>query len=195
MARDNAQRRTYRWTVAVVVACVWFVIAAWVALDAVVRGSDRSAVVAVLLVAAVSGAVWLLFVRPAVVVTEEGVEVRNVLTDVFVPWHLVRDVDGGGSLRVHVDDATYPSWAVHSSHRSMRRALVTPVDAQAGTDRSSLEPSAAEGGRAAEVAREVTVVWQACGPETAGERRRGYDGPGVLVAVLSVVAVVVALAL
>lgn len=65
----------------------------------------------VLLVMAV---VWSLFVRPAVILDESGVTLRNVLRDVHIPWARVTDVDVRWNLRVFVGERVYTAWAISS---------------------------------------------------------------------------------
>jgi hypothetical protein len=65
----------------------------------------------VLLVMAV---VWSLFVRPAVILDEDGVTLRNVLRDVHIPWARVTDVESRWNLRVFVGERVYTAWAISS---------------------------------------------------------------------------------
>jgi len=58
--------------------------------------------------------VWSLFVRPAVLLDDDGVTLRNVIRDVQIPWVLVTDVDFRWNLRVFVGDQAYTSWAISS---------------------------------------------------------------------------------
>ena len=65
----------------------------------------------VLLVMAV---VWSLFVRPAVLLDEDGVTLRNVIRDIHIPWARVADVDVRWNLRVFVGERVYTAWAISS---------------------------------------------------------------------------------
>ena len=58
--------------------------------------------------------VWSLFVRPAVLLDEDGVIIRNVVRDVHIPWVRVTDVDFRWNLKVFVGDRAYTSWAISS---------------------------------------------------------------------------------
>ncbi len=58
--------------------------------------------------------VWSLFVRPAVLIDEDGVLLRNVVRDVHIPWVRVTDVDFRWNLKVFVGDRAYTSWAISS---------------------------------------------------------------------------------
>ena len=98
------------WAVAVLVLAVF----SWVAVllaggpegDAQFKLPDQIAMV--LLGCLIAGAV-LAFTRARVVADEEGVRVRNVLSDKLIPWQVVREVrmdDGASwaSLELHDDD-------------------------------------------------------------------------------------------
>jgi len=58
--------------------------------------------------------VWSLFVRPAVLLDEDGVTIRNIVRDVHIPWARVSDVECRWSLKVFVEDRAYIAWAISS---------------------------------------------------------------------------------
>lgn len=58
--------------------------------------------------------VWVLFVRPAVVLGDDGVTIRNVLRDIYIPWGQVTRVDSRWNLKVFVEDQGYTAWAIGS---------------------------------------------------------------------------------
>lgn len=58
--------------------------------------------------------VWSLFVRPAVLLDEDGVTIRNVVRDIHIPWVRVTDVECRWSLKVFVGDRAYTAWAISS---------------------------------------------------------------------------------
>jgi hypothetical protein len=60
---------------------------------------------------------WVLFLRPAVVVDREGVTLRNLVRDVFVPWHLLTDVEARWNVRVFAGEKGYSAWAVSKGDR------------------------------------------------------------------------------
>jgi hypothetical protein len=61
--------------------------------------------------------VWLLYGRPAVVVDDQGVEVRNVLRTVVVPWDAIEYVDTRYTLTVHTADRAVAAWAAPAPGR------------------------------------------------------------------------------
>ncbi|MHB8274838.1 MAG: PH domain-containing protein, partial [Dermatophilaceae bacterium] len=58
--------------------------------------------------------VWSVFVRPAVLLDDEGVTVRNVVRDVHIPWARLTDVEFRWNLKVFVGDRGYTAWAISS---------------------------------------------------------------------------------
>jgi hypothetical protein len=58
--------------------------------------------------------VWSLFVRPAVLLDEDGVTIRNVVRDIHIPWDQVTDVEFRWNLKVLVGDRPYTAWAISS---------------------------------------------------------------------------------
>jgi hypothetical protein len=58
--------------------------------------------------------VWSLLVRPAVVLDDDGVTIRNVLRDIFIPWVRVTDVEFRWNLKVFAGDRPYVAWAISS---------------------------------------------------------------------------------
>lgn len=58
--------------------------------------------------------VWSVFVRPAVVIDQDGVTLRNLLRDVHVPWGRLSDVKVRWNLTVYVGERGYSAWAISS---------------------------------------------------------------------------------
>jgi hypothetical protein len=58
--------------------------------------------------------VWSVFVRPAVLLDDGGVTIRNVVRDVRIPWAELTDVQSRWNLKVFVGDRGYTSWAISS---------------------------------------------------------------------------------
>lgn len=58
--------------------------------------------------------VWSLFVRPAVVLDDDGVTLRNVFRDIHIPWGRVTDAESRWNLKVLVGDRAYTAWAISS---------------------------------------------------------------------------------
>lgn len=58
--------------------------------------------------------VWSVFVRPAVLLDDGGVTIRNVVRDVRIPWAELTDVQSRWNLKVFVGDRGYTAWAISS---------------------------------------------------------------------------------
>ncbi len=121
--------------------------------------------------------VWALFVRPAVLLGDDGVTIRNIARDIHIPWAQVTRVDSRWNLKVYVQDRGYTAWAIASQ---MGRPRLSPggLFAQPGRteghvgadDRSSTsEPrvTAAVVARAIESARKDRAEAAARGAVTA----------------------------
>ncbi|QJW37328.1 PH domain-containing protein [Cellulosimicrobium protaetiae] len=93
---------------------------------------DVGALVGALVPAAlVTYLVWMLFWRPAVEVSDGGVEVRNVTRTVHVPWTAYEGVEARYSLEVRHTGGTVTAWAAprsSGSARWLRRSRRRPVD-------------------------------------------------------------------
>ena len=56
---------------------------------------------------------WVVFVRPCIVLTEEAVEIRNLVRDVRIPWRAVDRTESRWNLHViTTGGAGYGSWAI-----------------------------------------------------------------------------------
>ena len=102
-------------------AAGWIVVAALLLVDLFARGrgSDIRLYGAVL-VASVA-LVYLVWLRPRIVVTGRGLRVINPLRETFVPWAAVRWVDVVDVLRVHTTDGVVRSWPLRETKRSRVR--------------------------------------------------------------------------
>lgn len=74
--------------------------------------------------------VWSVLIRPAVVLREHEVELRNVFHTVRIPYVRVRDVEIGQMTRVHVEGTTYVAGAFGRSRGEIRRDTRAPSDAR-----------------------------------------------------------------
>jgi Bacterial PH domain len=64
---------------------------------------------------------WSLFIRPAVVLDDHGVTLRNVVRDVFIPWVQVTDAEYRWNLKVFAGDLGYTAWAISSQVERPKR--------------------------------------------------------------------------
>jgi hypothetical protein len=97
------------------------VLCAWWDVDLLLRGRPGEALlIGLWVVAALAGTAALLW-RPAVVVDDSGVELRNVLRDVFLPWSAIDAIDTRYALTLISDGRRYQSWSATASGRPPRR--------------------------------------------------------------------------
>ncbi|RKS05580.1 PH (Pleckstrin Homology) domain-containing protein [Nocardiopsis sp. Huas11] len=102
-------------------AGAWVVVALLLLLDVLVRGEGREAWIAGSVLAASVAIVYLVWLRPRVVVTERGLRVINPLRETFVPWTAVLWVDVTDVLRVHTRQTIVRSWPLRETKRAKVR--------------------------------------------------------------------------
>ncbi|MEU0488102.1 PH domain-containing protein [Nocardiopsis sp. NPDC006139] len=104
-----------------VLAVVWIVVAVLLLADLFLRGRGPEIwLYGAVLVASVA-LVYLVWLRPRIVVTERGLRVINPLRETFVPWAAVRWVDVVDVLRVHTTDGVVRSWPLRETKRARVR--------------------------------------------------------------------------
>ena len=117
MGDVGGQRLVYRPLLSRVAAAGYAVFALWWAVDDLRTGDEaRIAVVGPVLLA-LAAVVYGVFWRPAVVVDDDGVELRNVVRDVRVPWSLLAGVETKYALTLLVGERPYRSWAAAAPGR------------------------------------------------------------------------------
>lgn len=115
---------------AVAVGICWSMLGGWVARSAV--GLAWAA-----LLAAVS---WTVFLRPCVRLDERGVELRNIVRDVRVPWAAVAGAGSSWSLLVHTLHGSHASWAISGTASPGRDALLRRGSLGGGAGRPDRGP-------------------------------------------------------
>jgi len=68
--------------------------------------------------AAAAVGVWALFGRPAVLVTPGGVEIRNVLRTIELPWPSIQRVETKYALTLYTAYGAYAAWAAPAPSRA-----------------------------------------------------------------------------
>lgn len=114
----TAGRFVYRPVLTRVLVAALAGIGAWWAVDLALRGRPASAVLLALWTTAVIAALSCLFWRPAVIVDDAAVELRNVVRDVRVPWSELEDVTTRYALTLHAGGRRHQSWAGAAPGRS-----------------------------------------------------------------------------
>ena len=117
---------TFRSRVAPMMAVAWYLLAALGAWDLIRRGEGREVPIGLVILALVTIVVYAIASRPAVIAGPSGVLLRNVLRDVWLPWHDVKSIEAKWSLSVATQDRTFGSWAVSGSnaHRPRRQRML-----------------------------------------------------------------------
>ena len=107
-------------------AVAWYLIAAFGAWDLIRRGDGREVPIGLLCLALVTILVYAIAQRPAVVAGPTGVLVRNVVRDIWLPWHAVKSIEAKWSLSMATEDRTFGSWAVTgaNAHRPRRERML-----------------------------------------------------------------------
>jgi hypothetical protein len=115
-----------------VLGVITLVIGAVILVDIIVEWRTWPGLTTAAVVLAVSAFVWLALVRPSVVAYPDVMVIRNILSDVHVPWHLVESVAIAPVLTVVAGGRSYRSSAIAvsgSDRRALRRAQRASVEA------------------------------------------------------------------
>jgi hypothetical protein len=104
-------------TIRLLLGVVTMVAVSWVA-ALVIRGRLAEGLLFALWLVAGLAALGCLFWRPAVVVDDSAVELRNVVRDVRVPWARLEEVTTRFTLTLHADGRRHQSWAGVAPGRS-----------------------------------------------------------------------------
>jgi Bacterial PH domain len=131
--RDVGGRLIYRPLFARVLIVGFGAVGFWWDADLLLRGDAGPAVLGLLWLGAAGATLVALFWRPAVVVDDEGAELRNVLRDVRIPWAALDAVETRYALTLVAAGRRYASWAGASSGRPPRqrpseRAVPAPLE-------------------------------------------------------------------
>jgi len=101
----------YRPLLARICAAGYAAFALWWAVDDLRTGDEERIAVVGPVLLALGAVVYGMFWRPAVVVDDGGVELRNIVRDVRVPWPLLEGVATQYALTLVVGERSYRSWA------------------------------------------------------------------------------------
>ncbi|PZG27749.1 hypothetical protein C1I98_33195 [Spongiactinospora gelatinilytica] len=116
-------KQVYRSRLAQVLGWVWVVFAAVMAVDLVVRFNGAPSLVAAAVLGVLTAMIVVTSLRPATVLTEDGVLVRNPFRDTFVPWASVAGVKVSHAIQIDADGQTVRCWTPQSSARERVSAL------------------------------------------------------------------------
>jgi hypothetical protein len=135
-AIELKEKVTFRPFLAPIMAGLWYVIAALASYDLLRRGEGREAALGLAAVALLTVVVYAIAHRPAVVADARGVLLRNVVRDVWLPWHLVKSIEARWSLLIATADDRHGSWAMTGGNakRTRRGHAPNPLDATSATE-------------------------------------------------------------
>lgn len=96
--------------------------------------------------AAVCTGAWLLFVRPKLIIGDEGVTVVNPLETIVIGWHSVAALEIKYSLTFFVDEKKVTSWVATGPGRYHARTLHKTELLGLGLDKRDIENGAVRPG-------------------------------------------------
>ncbi|MER5650013.1 PH domain-containing protein [Streptosporangium sp. NPDC002524] len=115
-------KQVFRSTLATVVGWVWMAFAAFNAVDLILRYSGHASMVAAAVLGVLTALVFVTCLRPAVILSEEGVLVRNPLRNAFVAWRDVDEVTVSHSVTIVSGDEKVRCWVPQASARERAAA-------------------------------------------------------------------------
>ncbi|WP_329090261.1 PH domain-containing protein [Streptosporangium sp. NBC_01469] len=143
-------KQVFRSNFAMIVGWVWMAFAAFSAVDLIVRYSGRTSMIAAAVLGVLTALVFVTCLRPAVILSEEGVRVRNPLRNAFVPWRDVDEVTVSHSITITSGGESVRCWVPQASAReraaAARRGKPASVPARG---RFRTEPVRSKGEQAA----------------------------------------------
>ncbi len=143
-------KQVFRSKTALVLGWIWMAFAAFNAVDLTVHYGGSSSMTAAAVLAVLTALVFVTCLRPATVLTEEGVLVRNPIRNTFVPWRLVDGVTVSHSIVITSQGRSVRCWTPQTSGReraaAMRRGSPPSTRGRLRTEpvRSKAEQAAAE---------------------------------------------------
>lgn len=136
----------FRSRMALVLGWIWMVFAAANAVDLIVRYSGPSSLTAAAVLGVMTALVFITCLRPAIILTEGGLLVRNPLRNTRVPWEAVDEVTVSHSIKITSGDGSVRCWAPQASARERAAAVRRGHPARTG---SRTEPARSKGEQAA----------------------------------------------
>ncbi|WP_155998037.1 PH domain-containing protein [Streptomonospora sp. PA3] len=99
----------------------WVAVVALLLVDLLLRGGGTTSLMAGSVLLITVGVAYVLWLRPRVVPTAEGVRLVNPLRDTFVPWSAFTWADVTDVLRIHAGDQVFRSWSLRETRRAKVR--------------------------------------------------------------------------
>ncbi|MFC6897899.1 PH domain-containing protein [Nonomuraea dietziae] len=144
-------KQTFRGSTAFVLGWIWVAFVLFNAFDLTLRYSGKSSLVAGAILGVLTALVYLTALRPATVVADDGLRVRNPLRTTFLPWASVDDVQVSHTINISHGDKVLHAWTPQASARERARAN-RRGHPRAQRGRYQTEPVLSKGERAAQEA-------------------------------------------
>ncbi|MER5427061.1 hypothetical protein [Streptosporangium roseum] len=141
-------KQVFRSRTALVLGWIWMAFAAFNAVDLIVRYSGPSSLVAAAVLGVLTALVFIACLRPAVILTEDGVLVRNPLRNASVPLAGVDEVVVSHSIKITSGGESVRCWTPQTSARERAAAVRRGTSANTG-GRHKTEPTRSKGEQAA----------------------------------------------
>ena len=117
---DPLHQEVFRPRFAPILAYVWYVVGGLLALDLIRRGDARSITLGLGVILLISVGLYAGAQRPSVIVDDLGLTMRNLVRDVYVPWHEVQRVGVVWALSIETAEGEFRSWAVTAANPHRR---------------------------------------------------------------------------
>ncbi|MET9337171.1 PH domain-containing protein [Nonomuraea sp. NPDC004354] len=115
-------KQTYRSATAFVLGWIWLAFVAFNAVDLIVRYSGKSSLVAAAVLGVLTAVVYVTALRPATILVEDGLRVRNPLRTTFLPWPAIDDVHVSHTISITHGDDVLRAWTPQASARERAKA-------------------------------------------------------------------------
>lgn len=158
-AASTQALRTLRQRGSVALGVVAMVCGYGLALWSLVGGGASAVFVGIM--AFVGSCGWVLFVRPALVITLHGVHVHNPLRRTIVPWSQVADVGTRWNLEIYHGESRTAAWAIASHvERPRGSGLLSVVNGRLGAADPGPAPAPSKGVTVQSAAASVELAKQ-----------------------------------
>ncbi|KUL38629.1 hypothetical protein ADL22_17840 [Streptomyces sp. NRRL F-4489] len=114
--------RSYRSPAALVGGALLILLALWLGVDAVLRGTPTAKITAVFALLLVVPLVAAFSLRPQVRANDDRLLVRNPFRTITLPWSAVEDLRATFTAEVFTSEGKYQLWAVPVSLRQRKKA-------------------------------------------------------------------------
>lgn len=141
---DGAKTEVFRSKAAWVFGWIWLLFAAWNTYDLISRGSMPSALIAGAVLGVITALIFLMAMRPAIVLEEGGLRVRNPLRNAYIPWNAIDDVIVTNAIVIEAGHTTVRCWTPQTTARERARASARAAKAASSADASPVDRAVAE---------------------------------------------------